>query len=182
MWLLLGRDTVTQFLLTHNGKKFLKDMLASNMINHKINSEILNCYVVFTSQNYFNYGDKTITQKYGLAMGAPSSGIIIEIFLKHFGHSHLPSLAHKHKLVNYFRSVYDVLLIYDDLQTDIQTILSDFNSFHLNLLFTKETEHDNKLNHLDITIHKTPTSVNIGVFFKLPPYLSISQYTTANRW
>jgi hypothetical protein len=74
-------------------------------------------------------------------MGAPS-----EIFLQHFEHSHLPILAHKHKLVNYFRYVDDVFLICDALHIDIHTILSDFNSFHPNLQFTEETEHDNKLN------------------------------------
>ena len=99
-------------------------------------------------------------------MGAPSSGIISEIFLQHFEHSHLPTLARKHNLVNYFRYVDDVLLIYDSLHTDLHTTENDCNSFHPNLQFTKETEHDNKLNYLDITIHKTPTNVNISIFRK----------------
>jgi hypothetical protein len=161
-------------------KQFLKNMLASNMIDHNISSEILNCYEVITTQNYFAYRDKIITQTDGLAMGAPSSGIISEIFLQHFEHSHLPILAHKHKLVNYFCYVDSVLLIYDDLQTNIHTILSDFNSFHPNLQFTKETEHDNKLNYLDITIHKTPTSVNIGIFRK-PTFTDIIIPCTSNH-
>jgi hypothetical protein len=111
-------------------------------------------------------------------MGAPSSGIISEIFLQHFEHSHLPILAHKNKQVNYFCSVDDVLLIYDDLQTDIHTILSDFNSFHSNRQFTKEKEHDNKFNYLDITIHKTPTSVNTGIFRKTAFTDTIIPYTS----
>jgi hypothetical protein len=68
--------------------------------------------------------------------------------------------------VNYFHYVDDVLLIYDAQHTDIHSILSDFNLIHPNLQFTKEIEHNNKLNYLDITIHKTTTSVNIGVFRK----------------
>jgi hypothetical protein len=32
-------------------EQFLKNMLASNMIDHKISSEILNCYEVITTQN-----------------------------------------------------------------------------------------------------------------------------------
>jgi len=90
--------------------------------------------------------------------------LVSKIFLQHFERTHLPSLAHKHKLVGYVHYVDDVLLIYDDLQTDIHTILYDFNSLHPNLQFIKETELDNKLNYLDITNHKTPTSVNMGVF------------------
>jgi len=111
-------------------------------------------------------------------MGAPSSGIISESFLQHFEHTHLPKLAHKHKLINYFRYVDDILLIYDDLQTDVHTILSDFNSLHPNLQFTKETELDNKLNYLDITILKTPTSVSIGVFRKPTFTDTIIPYTS----
>jgi len=159
-------------------KQLLKNMLASNVIDHKMSSEILNCYEVITTQTYFAHGDNILTQTDGLAMGASSSGIIFEIFLKYFEHAHLPILAHKHKLVNYFRYVDDVLLIYDDLQTDIHTIISDFNSFHPNLQFTKEKEQDNKLNYLDITIHKTPISVNTGVFRKLTFTDTIIPYTS----
>ena len=103
-------------------KQILKNMLASNMKDHRIRSEILNCYEVITKQNYFTHGNRIITQTDGLAMGAPSSGIISEIFLQHFEHSNLPILAHKHKLLNYFRYVDDVFLIYDVLHTDIHTI------------------------------------------------------------
>jgi len=34
-------------------KQILKNMLASNMTDHKMSSEILNCYEVITKQNYF---------------------------------------------------------------------------------------------------------------------------------
>jgi hypothetical protein len=47
-----------------------------------------------------------------------------------------------------------------------------------NLQYTKETEHDNKLNYLDITTHKTPISVNIGVFGKPTFTDSIIPYTS----
>ena len=129
-------------------------------------------------QNYFTHGDRIITRMDGLAMSVPSSGIISEILLQHFEPSHLPILTHKHKLVKYFRYVDDVLLTCDAVHTDIHTILSDFNSFHPNLQCTKETEHDNKLNYLDITIHKTSTSVNIGVFRKPTFTDTIIPYTS----
>jgi hypothetical protein len=46
-------------------------------------------------------------------MGAPSSSILSEIFLQHIEHIHPPILARKHKFINYFRYVDDILLIYD---------------------------------------------------------------------
>ena len=143
-----------------------------------MSSEILNCYDVIMGQNNFTHSDKINTQTDGLAMGAPSSGIISEVFLQQAEHSHLPSLVHKHKLVNYFRYVDDVLLIYDVLHTDIHTILKYFNLLHPNLQFTTETEHDNKLNYLDLIIHKTPTSMNTGIFRKTTFTDTIIPYTS----
>jgi hypothetical protein len=159
-------------------KQILKNMLSSNMTDHLTSSEILNCFDVITKQNYFTHRDKTITQTDGLAMGAPSSGITSEIFLQHFEHSYVPILDLKHKIVNYFCYIDDVLLIYDNLHTDTHTILTDFNSFHPNLQFTKETEHNNKLNYLDLTIHKTPTNMNISVLRKPTFTDTITPYTS----
>jgi len=105
-------------------KQILENVLASNMTDYRINSKILNCYEVITKQIYFAPGDRIITQTDGLAMDVPSSGIISEVFLQHFESSHLPLLAQKHKLVNYFHYVDYVLLIYDAQHTDIHTILS----------------------------------------------------------
>ena len=120
-------------------KHILDNMLTSNRTNAQTKSELPNWYDAITKQNYLQHNGKTITQTDGLAMGAPSSGIISEIFLHHIEHTHLPYLAQKHKLVNYFRYVDDVLLIYDSLHTDIQAILHDFNSIHPHLQFTQET-------------------------------------------
>ena len=42
-------------------------------------------------------------------MGTLSSGITAEIFLQHTENSHLAHLTNKHKIVNYFRYVDDIL-------------------------------------------------------------------------
>ena len=71
-------------------KQILDNMLTSNRTNAQTKSELLNWYDVITKQNYFQHNGKTITQTDGLAMGAPSSGIISEIFLQHIEPTHLP--------------------------------------------------------------------------------------------
>ena len=95
---------------------------------------------------------KTI-QHDGLAMGAPSSSLIAEIFLQHTENIHLTHLAHKHSIVNYFRYVDDTLLIFDPTHTNIQAILDDFSTIivHPKLHFTAEVQRDNTLNYLDIS-------------------------------
>ena len=111
-------------------------------------------------------------------MGAPSSSILSEIFLQHVEHLHLPRLTHKHKLTNYFRYIGDIPLIYDSSHTGIQSILNYFISLHTNLIFKEESETDNKLNFLDLSIHKTPPGIKNSIFRKptftdtLIPYTS----------
>jgi len=107
-----------------------------------------------------------LIQKDGFAMGAPSSGLIAELFLQNLEHLHLDHLSYRHKIIGYFRYVDDIVLIYDPSHTDVQNILDDFNTMHPNLEFTAETENDNKINYLDITIHKTPTSWKTSIYRK----------------
>ena len=160
-------------------RKILEEITLNNTINPDIRHELLSWFDTITGQNYFLHKNNTIVQKEGLAMGAPSSSILSEIFLQHAEHSHLPRLTEKHRLVNYFRYVDDILLVYDSTHTDIKSILNDFNSIHPNLTFTDELEQDNKLNFLDITIHKTPAGIQFSIFRKptftdtLIPYTSI---------
>jgi hypothetical protein len=126
-------------------KHILENMLTSKPTDPQIKAELLDWYEVITKQNYILNNDKIIIQTDGLAMGAPSSSIVSEIFLQHIEHTYLPCPAQKHKLINYFHFVNDILLIYDLQHTNIHTILNDFNYIHPNLVFTQETEQNNKI-------------------------------------
>jgi hypothetical protein len=66
--------------------------------------------------------------------------------------AHLAHLSHKHRIIDYFQYVDDILLIFDPNHTDIQTILTDFNALHPNLHFTAETKKNNTINYLDVSI------------------------------
>ena len=99
-------------------------------------------------------------------MGAPSSGLITELFLQHTENTHLARLSQKHKIINYFRYVDDILLIFDSNHTYIQAILMDFNTLHLNLKFTAEIERDNIINYLDVSIQKTPNNLKTSIYRK----------------
>ena len=99
-------------------------------------------------------------------MGAPSSSITAGMFLQHTENSHLAHLAQKHKIINYFRYVDDIFLIFDPNYTNIQAILNDFNAIHSKLHFTSEIEQNNTLNYLDIFIHKTPINIKTSIYRK----------------
>jgi hypothetical protein len=100
-----------------------------------------------------------LTEKEGLAMGASSSSLIAEMFLKHTEHQHMPQLSAKHKIINYFRYVDDILIIFNPNHTKIQSILAD------TLQFTAEAEK-NAINYLDVNIHRTPSGCKTAVHRK----------------
>jgi len=99
-------------------------------------------------------------------MGAPTSGLIADFFLKNLENIHLAHLAEKHKITGYFRYVDYILLIYVSDHTNIQDIANDFNTLHPNLKFTTEMETNNTLNYLDITLHRTPTGWKTSIYRK----------------
>jgi len=111
-------------------------------------------------------------------MGAPSSGIIAEIFLQHTENTHLAHLTHRHRIINYFQHVDDILLIFDPTHTNIQAILKDFNAIHPKLHIIAEAERDNTVNYLDISIHKTPTNLKTSIYRKPTFTNTIISYTS----
>ena len=70
------------------------------------------------------------------------------------------------------------MLIYDTHNTDIKNIQNDFNNIHPNMKFTAETEPDNRINFLDITIYRTPTNWVISIHRKPTFTDTIIPYTS----
>jgi hypothetical protein len=94
-------------------------MLEQNLIDPKTKQELIKWYDTITNQNYFTHSRSILIQMDGLAMGTPSSGLISELFLQHMEHLHMAHLSTRHKIVNYFRYVDDILLIFDSNHTNI---------------------------------------------------------------
>jgi len=153
-----------------------------NLVDSQGKQELLNWYDVITKQNYFLNNINITIQNDGLTMGAPPSSILAKLFLQYIENSHLTHLTQKHKLVNYFRYVDDKLLIFDPNHTDIHAILADFNSIyvHPKLHFTAETEQNNALNYLDVTIHKTSANIKISIYRKTTFTDTLFPYTSNN--
>ena len=56
-------------------------IMKSNLLDSQTRQELLTWYDTITKQNYFTNKGNIIIQKDGLAMGAPSSGILSEVSL-----------------------------------------------------------------------------------------------------
>jgi len=153
-------------LYTNIPIKGTREIIANTLRKNLTERELLSWYDTITKQNYFSSKNKTLIQQDGLAMGAPTSDIIAEFFLQNLEDAHLTHLSNKHKIVSYFRYVDDILIIYNANYTGIDNIQKDFNALHPNTKFTAETETNNKLNFLDVTIHRTPTNWKISIYRK----------------
>ena len=90
----------------------------------------------------------------------------------------MAQLSTKHKIINYFRYVEDILIIFDPNHSIIQAILADFNTLHPKLQFTAETEKDNAINYLDVNIHRTPSGWKTAVYRKPTFTDTIIPYTS----
>jgi hypothetical protein len=77
--------------------------------------------------------------------------------------THTHTHTHTHTIVNYYRYVADILLIFDSSHTNIQAILTDSNTIHPNLQFTAATEQNNTVIYLDISIQKTAHNIRKAI-------------------
>jgi hypothetical protein len=67
-----------------------------NLLDSHTNQELLTWYDTITKQNDFTNKNNIIIQNDGLAMGAPPSGILSEIFLQYIEALHIAHLTKKH--------------------------------------------------------------------------------------
>jgi hypothetical protein len=135
-------------------------------IEDRLTLEILTITNTILTQNYFCFKGKTYLQKKGLAMGAPTSSILSEIYLQHLENTEIFNILTNSGIEGYFRYVDDILLIYNKNHTDIGEIVLSFNVLTPSLNFTLEQEVDNKLNFLDITIIKTADRISFDIYRK----------------
>jgi hypothetical protein len=113
----------------------------------KIKRELLKITKIVLKQNYSSFSNSTYRQTDGLAMGAPTSAILSEIYLQFIEHTSMADILSNHNICDYFRYVDDILLIYDTTTTDINTVLEQFNSVTSNLTFILEKKANKVLRY-----------------------------------
>jgi hypothetical protein len=117
-------------------------------------------------QNYFEENSIFYQQSVGLAMGAPSSALLSEIYLQHLEHNQILDLLAKHKIISYHRYVEDILLVYNTPHTDIKKTLIEFNYIHHKIQFTIEEESNSQINFLDLSVSRIHNGLQFGIFRK----------------
>jgi hypothetical protein len=137
-----------------------------------IQTEIINILKTITDQNYFQFDLEHYKQCDGLAMGAPTSAILAETYIQNMEHTQIFQILKAQKIIAYFRYVDDILIIYDNNNTDINQTLNDFNNLQPTIKFTIEKEKNESINFLDLTIHRNKKQLQYSIYRK-PTYTDI---------
>jgi hypothetical protein len=127
----------------------------------EVKDELLNLTNTILEQNDILFNDHYYKQQDGLAIGAPTSAILAQIFIQFVEHTVI--YIEKHQIIDYYRHVDDILIIYNLEYTNIHNTLQEFNTVHPKLKFTLETETHNKVNYLDITTDKHHNKLIFGI-------------------
>jgi hypothetical protein len=108
-------------------------------------------------------------RKKRLAVEAPPSAILTEIYLQLLEHKNIYNTHIKLKIIGYFIYADDMLLIYNEKLTDINLMLQEFNNIKPNLKFMiEEKNNKNKFpihnntedNNLSYNIYRKPTTID----------------------
>jgi hypothetical protein len=147
-------------------KSIIYNELAKNSTEKLNTTEIMHIVETILSQNYFQHNNTIYKQQDGLAMGAPTSAILSEIFIQHLECNDILNTLIKHNVIDYHRYVDDMLIVYNEKQTNINQLLLDFNKIHKKLQYTMEAQTGNRLNFLDVTISIIDSKFTFDIYRK----------------
>jgi hypothetical protein len=144
----------------------IRETLEYNSTSDNQKQKLIILVEAILNQNYLQHMNQQYKQDKGLAMGAPTSAILAEIFLQHQAHNHIVDILQKHNVIDYYRYVNDILIIYNEDNTNIDNTLNEFNSIHPNIQYMIEKQNNNTLNYLDISIENINSNFIFGIHRK----------------
>jgi len=151
---------------TYELTNIIKFMRSLQNLNDKLTEELISLTHTIINQNYFEFHNKFYVQNTGLAMGAPTSSVLSEIYLQFMEHNKLYTVLLQNNILGYFRYVDDILIVYNGSNTDIDKLLLHFNNTIPTMTFSIEKESDNSINFLDITVHMDTESFSFSIYRK----------------
>jgi len=165
---LISFDIVNMYpyIPTNEHVPIIENMSLSNQLDAKTTNELTMITHTVLEQNYFTFRNGNYSQTTGLAMGAPSSAILSEIYFQHLEHTKVVDIITQQNIIGYFRYVDDILVVYDESSTDIHEVHKALNSLAPTIKFTLENEIDSRINFLDNTIQHKENKLLFNIYHK----------------
>jgi len=124
----------------------IKTACLNNNIEDNLKQNIIKLSKTIIDQNYFQFLDKSYVQPEGLAIGEPTFSIISELYLQFLENPTIYNIPLNYDIKGYFRYIDDILIVYDEEKTNIDTILDCFNNISPKIKFAIEKETECKIN------------------------------------
>ena len=117
--------------------------------------QIIKCVETILKQDYFEYDSKFYSTNKGVAMGAPLSSTVSQIYLNSLEETHImnPINPYFKNIIKYYRYVDDTFLIIRGTRRLINMLLNYVNSISSTIKFTCEIMENNSINFLDLTLY-----------------------------
>lgn len=129
--------------------------------------EIIQSIKEITNQNYFQYNNKLYSQKEGFVMGSPLSALLSEIYMQHYETNNiLNNKNYKQNIKAYFRYVDDTFILFRGSDRQAINMVNSLNKINKHIQFTLETQINNKINFLDLTITIINNKFNFNIYRK----------------
>jgi hypothetical protein len=120
---------------THDLITIINEICQNSYVDN-IRTDIIKLTKIIVNQNYFQFLNDNYVQTEGLAMGAPISAILSEIYMQFLENNAINNILKVHNINGYFRYVDDILIVYDIIESNTHEVLDDFNQIAQKLKFT----------------------------------------------
>lgn len=146
----------------------IKEILESKNLNQTEISEIYDVLEKCINNNYFQFNQKLYIQNQGLPMGSPLSPLFAEIFMDSLEDQILNNNNNfgQQNILYWYRYVDDVICLWKGTNRQLQKFHKHINSLDPNIQFTIETEENNSINFLDLTITKINKKHDFSIYRK----------------
>ena len=176
----ITKQSSNQFLVSYDVESLFTNVPTHETINiilEKLfpSSDVLYCgfnktdfgtlLQLAVSDNHFIFDDQIYKQTDGMAMGSPLGPTFANIFMNSLESQFLDTCSRDYKPSFYKRYVDDIIAGFPS-KSLAQQFLQYINQAHPNIKFSMETETNNRLNFLDVTISKSPSHFSTNVFRK----------------
>jgi len=131
-----------------------------------MNKQIMILLSIIMEQNYFQYNKQCYKPKKGTAMGSPLSGYLAEIYIQEIEETNVKHWLESKEIIYYKRYVDDIFILYNKSKTNEIQICNKINKINKHLQTKINTEKEEKIQFLDLTISRKKHNIFIDIYRK----------------
>jgi hypothetical protein len=129
----------------------------------QINKQVMILLSIIMEQNYFQYNKQCYKPQKGIAMVSPVSGYLAEIYIQKIEETDVKHWLESKEIIYYKRYVDDIFILYNQSKTNEMQILDKINKISKHLQTKLNTEKEEKVQFLDLTVSRKKHNMSIDI-------------------